>query len=195
MAMRNITTSACIAAIALVTASCDSSDGPLGTEASHAESQSHFEIWSSALDPIAHTGHAIAFDWESDEYLYWVASDVIREPHENYPKRGTFSIDKSGNIVLDAILDSQVTLKRIDIDGSEALSIAGRDFDQAMRAGLVLFNRKHGRIENPWSLAEPTEFEKIRTAAILKAKSKQPSTGQPATNSQSKAKDSDQTQP
>ena len=173
MAKTKITPRTCLAAIALMTVSCDTSEVTTGTNNSSNEGQSHFEIWSSALDPIAHTGHAIAFDWEANEYLYWMASDVMREPHENYPKRGIFLNDESGRIVLDSILDSEVVLRRIEVDGSEALAVVGSDFDQALRAGLVLFNRKHGRIENPWSRIEPTEFEKTRTTAILKAKAEQ----------------------
>jgi hypothetical protein len=166
-----------------------------GTKTTRAESEGNFEIWSSAQDPIAHTGHAIGFDWESYEYLYWTASDVMREPHENYPKRGAFLTDENGHIVLDTILDSEVTLRRIDVDGAEALSVVGSDFDQALRAGLVLFNRKHGRVESPWSLAEPTEFEKTRTTEILKAKAEQSGTGQPATRPETKSEGSGKPQP
>jgi hypothetical protein len=193
--MTNITSITCIAVIAFVTVSCDTSGVSTRTKSSQTEIQGNFEIWSSAPEPIAHTGHAIAFDWESYEYLYWIASDVMREPYENYPKRGTFLTDESGRIVLDTILGSEVTLRRIDVDGSEALSVVGSDFDQALRAGLVLFNRKHGRVESPWSLAELTEFEKIRTAEILKVKAEQAGTGPSATRPESKSEDGDKPQP
>lgn len=193
--MTNVTSLSCIAAIVLMTASCDSSHVSTGTKTTRAESQGNFEIWSSAQDPIAHTGHAIGFDWETYEYLYWTASDVMREPHENYPKRGTFLNDENGHIVLDTILDSEVTLRRIDVDGAEALSVVGSDFDQALRAGLVLFNRKHGRVESPWSLAEPNEFEKTRTTEILKAKAEQSGSVQPATRSKSDSEHGGKPQP
>lgn len=119
----------------------------------------------------------------------------MREPHENYPKRGAFLTDENGHIVLDTILDTEVNLRRIDVDGAEALSVVGSDFDQALRAGLVLFNRKHGRVESPWSLAEPTEFEKTRTTEILKAKAEQSGSVQPATRSKSDSEHGGKSQP
>jgi hypothetical protein len=183
-------------ALALLATSCDSSPKKFDSATnSPSKSTEHFEIWSSPHQPIAHTGHAIALDWDTQEFLYWMASDVMREPATNFPKRGTFVVDENDRIHLGSILDSEVNLKRIDIDGCEALSVEGRDFESALRAGLVLFNRKHGRIEHPWSLAEPTDFEKGRIAKILKEKAEQDGAGQPATRPESKSEDSDNPQP
>lgn len=163
-----------VAALALLATSCDFSPKKFdGATNSPNESTEHFEIWSSPHQPIAHTGYAIAFDWDTQEFLYWEASDVMREPATNFPKRGTFIFDENDGIQLGSILDSEVKLKRNDVDGCEALLVEGRDFESALRAGLVLFNRKHGRIEHPWSFAEPTDFERKRIAKILKEKAEQ----------------------
>ncbi|MFT5906607.1 MAG: hypothetical protein ACI9E1_002218 [Cryomorphaceae bacterium] len=83
----------CLLLILLMVGSCEKPKKSLETGIYRGENQNNYEIWSSAINPIAHTGHAIAFDLNTNEYLYCVARDMVQEPHENYPKRGIFSID------------------------------------------------------------------------------------------------------
>ncbi len=164
-----IASNLCLMIVTLVAVACDSSRESFGTEVVESEA-SRFEIWSCAQQPIAHTGHAIAFDWDTREYLYWKASDVMSGLPDHYPKRGEFFIDEGGRIVLESVFDSEVVLKKMDLDGSKGLVVDGRDFEEALRSGLVLFNREHGDIKNPWSLSDTTSFEKKRVGRIMEEK-------------------------
>lgn len=97
-------------------ASCEAPDGENeGVTKLDEAGKSNFEVWSSPGDPISHTGHAIAFDWESNDYLYWMASDMRLEPATNYPKQGIFFVDEEERIHLRTILDTEVVLRKIDL--------------------------------------------------------------------------------
>ena len=141
------------------------------TSKSFSTSYDNYKIWSSPSDPIAHSGYSIALNENDNTYLYWNSNDMmIHGSEEMYPKKGFYHESVNGEITLETVLGDKTILQKVDLDGTAAYAIKGIELEKAIRKGLVLLERNHGRIDSPWGQTEETSFEKQRIAEIIKSR-------------------------